>query len=160
MRIERFADQYRLKLGRDECGEKVIPGRCGHLWFDGPDLCLTIIDGPPIRKSRLEDLIGPDGSVWQGEISPDHRGRRVQDAEVRGIRLERYRQAIRLVGCKPKRVLSEAQQAVLKRARAASRIAKPRAPEPLQPLERAGERSEGVRCQGRARSALDGPVFL
>jgi len=46
--LKRFAEEYRLKMRADECGDRVIPGRRGHLWFDGPELCLTILDGPPI----------------------------------------------------------------------------------------------------------------
>ena len=63
--LKRFAEEYRLKIRADECGDRVIRGRRGHLWFDGPELCLTILDGPPISAKRLKVLVGSTGSVWQ-----------------------------------------------------------------------------------------------
>jgi len=75
--LKQFAEEYRLKMRADECGDRVIPGRCGHLWFDGPELCLTILDGPPISAKRLKVLVGSTGSVWQGTLSRNDHGRRV-----------------------------------------------------------------------------------
>lgn len=134
--LERFANEYRLKIRRDECGDKVIPGRRGHLWFDGPELCLTIIDGPPILAKRLKALVGSTGSVWQGTISRNDHGRRVQDDEVRGIRPERYREAIRIAGCKARRRHPGASPEVLARATAA-RLNRSTATEHPPALERA-----------------------
>jgi hypothetical protein len=57
---------------------------------------------------------------WQGKISRDARGRRVQDARVRCIRPEAYNLTIRLVGAKQRRVMSPAQLEALERARLAS----------------------------------------
>jgi hypothetical protein len=38
-KIETFAEQYRLKITRDECNDPVIQGRRGQLYFDGAELC-------------------------------------------------------------------------------------------------------------------------
>jgi hypothetical protein len=40
----------------DECGDKIIPGRRGHLYFDGGELCLMVCDGKPANRSRWEAL--------------------------------------------------------------------------------------------------------
>jgi len=61
----------------------------------------------PVLSTRLKVLIGPNGSAWQGDTSPDKTGRRVQDIEVHDIRPEKYRAAIALAGAKTKRVLSD-----------------------------------------------------
>ena len=141
--LKRFANEYRLKIRADECGDPVIPGRRGHLWFDGPELCLTIIDGPPILAKRLKDLVGSSGSVWQGDVSLDERGRRVQDAEVRRIRPECYREAIKIAGCKARKRHPGASPEVMARVRAARRSNRALATEPSQPLERADRGREG-----------------
>jgi len=61
--LKRFANEYRLNLRSDECGDRVIPGRRGHLWFDGPELCLTILDGPPqIPADPLEHWLQSNNS--------------------------------------------------------------------------------------------------
>src|SRR5262245_48617188 len=95
MTIQQFAEKYKLKFSRDECGEVIIRGKRGHLYVDGGKLCAMWVDAAPMMRSRLEKL---GGKVWQGDIGRGDKGRRVQDAWVRGIRPEAYRLAIRLVG--------------------------------------------------------------
>ena len=79
----------------------------------GSELYAVETDAPPIHRTR-------GVSLWQGEIRRDARGWRVQDAWVRGIRPGAYRQAIRLVGAKQRRVMSPAQKTALQEARLAS----------------------------------------
>ena len=111
MKIEQFATEHRVKITRDECGDAIIIGRRGQLYFDGPLLCAMWIDAPPMKKNRLEEL---GGRLWMGDISPHPKtGRRVQDVKVIGILADKHNQAIRLVGAKRKRILSEGQKAVL-----------------------------------------------
>lgn len=111
MKIEQFAKEHRLKITRDECGDAIICGRRGHLYFDDSLLCAMFIDAPPMKKNRLEEL---GGRLWMGDISPHPRtGRRVQDVKVIGILADKQKQVIRLVGAKQKRILSDAQRAVL-----------------------------------------------
>jgi hypothetical protein len=122
--LERFARQYRLHVHLDECGDKIIPGRRGasQLYFDGPELCLMVLDGPPANRSRWVAL---GGKLWLGEISPSQKtGPKVQDVKTIGIPLANAKAAIRMARVKPKRIMSEAQRMVLDSARAKSPICK------------------------------------
>ena len=108
MNIEKFAEHFRLRITNDECGDPIIRGKRGHLYIaDG--LCLMVIDGAPANKSRWEAL---GGKLWLGETSPDKTGRRVQDVWIKGIPLENAGLAIKMVGCRPKRVLSAEEREV------------------------------------------------
>jgi len=115
--IQQFAEKYKLKISRDECGDSIIRGKRGHLYVEGGEICAMFTDASPMNRSRLETL---GGRVWQGDISRGANGRRVQDAAVRGIPPEGYRLAIRLVGAKPRRIMSPAQRTALEKARLAS----------------------------------------
>lgn len=53
-KIETFAEQHRLKVTRDECNAPTIPGRRGHPYFDGAELCLMVLDGKPAIRSKME----------------------------------------------------------------------------------------------------------
>jgi hypothetical protein len=108
-KIETFAQQHRLKVTRDECNDQIIQGKRGHLYFDGFDLCLMILDGP-VRERPALDAIG--GKLWTGDISRVGQ-RRVQDIKITGIPLENVKLAIRLVGARPRKILFDAQKAVL-----------------------------------------------
>ena len=115
--IQQFAEKYKLKISRDECGDSIIRGKRGHLYVEGGEICAMFTDASPMNRSRLETL---GGRVWQGDISRGANGRRVQDAWVRGISPDAFKLAIRLVGAKPRRVLSPAQREALEKARVAS----------------------------------------
>jgi hypothetical protein len=117
--IEQFAEKHKLKTSRDECGDVIIRGKRGHLYTDRGELCAMWTDAPAMNRSRLEQL---GGRVWQGDIDRGANGRRVQDAWVRGIRPDVYKLAVRLVGVKPRRVMSLAQQEALEKARRASSL--------------------------------------
>jgi hypothetical protein len=118
MTIQRFAEEQRLKVSRDECGDQIIRGKRGHLYVDGGAICAMWTDAPPIHHCRLAQL---GGTLWQGDISKGAKGRRVQDAWVRGISGDKIPDAIRLVGAKRKRRISDAQRASLEKARLALR---------------------------------------
>jgi hypothetical protein len=117
MMIQHFAEKYKLKTSRDECGDVIIRGKRGHLYVDGGVLCAMWTDSPPMNQSRLAEL---GGTFWQGDIGRGDKGRRVQDAWVRGIRPEAHRLAIRMVGAKARREMSPKQKAALEKARLAS----------------------------------------
>jgi hypothetical protein len=52
MTTEQFAEQFRLRIAHDECGDKIIPGKRGHLYCAGGELCLMVVDGaPPIEAA-------------------------------------------------------------------------------------------------------------
>jgi hypothetical protein len=80
MTIERFAEEHKLRVSRDESGDHIICGKRGHLYVDAGAVCAMWTDGPAMKQSRLAEL---GGTFWQGDIGRDARGRRVQDAHVR-----------------------------------------------------------------------------
>jgi len=112
MTVESFARSWRLKTRLDECGDKIIPGKRGHLYFDDGALCLMVTDGQPANKSRWQAL---GGKLWMGEISGQ-----VQDVKISGIPLENAKAAIRMARVKPRRVLSPAQRQSIDKARASA----------------------------------------
>jgi len=120
--LESFAATHRLRVRTDECGDKIIPGKRGHLYFDAGRLCLMVTDGPPRIRSKWQAL---GGKLWMGAISPDAKDRRVQDVWIKNIPLENAKEAIRMCGIKRVRELSPAQEAVLQKARERSPIGKP-----------------------------------
>ena len=121
--LESLAERYRLKIRRDECGDPIIPGRRGLLYFDAGRLCLMMLNARPVQPRRLRELVG-DGTFWQGDISRTPEGRRAQDIQAWGVP---PKAAIKLAGVKRRRVLSESQAVAgaerLAAARAARRIA-------------------------------------
>ena len=118
MTIQRFAEGYKLRVSRDECGDAVFRGKYGDIYMDAGAVCAMWTDAPPMNQSRLAKL---GGTFWQGDISR-RGGRREQDALVRGIRPEAYGLAIRLVGAKRRRVMSPARLEALEKARRASQL--------------------------------------
>jgi hypothetical protein len=108
MTIEKFADMFRLRVVRDECGDKIIPGKRGHLYFARGALCLMVLDGAVANRRRWEAL---GGRIWIGDVSPDAIGRRVQDVKIQGIPSENAIAAIKMVRARQKRVLSAEQRA-------------------------------------------------
>ena len=103
MTIQTFAVTYRVRIKCDECGDQIIPGKRGHLYFDGSELCLMVIDGQPANRSRWAALVG---KVWMGDISTNAEGRRAQDVWIRNIPLENAAAAIKMVRIRRKRILS------------------------------------------------------
>jgi len=104
--ITKFAEEHRLHIRRDECGDQIIPGRRGFLYFDEGKLCLMVTDGKPAIRSRWEKL---GGKLWMGDISPSGKGVRVQDVKVEGI--TNAKAAIALAGVKRMKQFSEEQLA-------------------------------------------------
>jgi hypothetical protein len=103
MTIEKFADLFRLRIKLDECRDKIIPGKRGHLYFADGELYLMVIDGPPAKPIRWEAL---GGKLWLGDISLNAKGRRAQDVRIEAIPIENALAAIRMVRARQKRVLS------------------------------------------------------
>jgi hypothetical protein len=101
--IETFAEQHRLRVTRDECNDQIIQGRRGHLYFDGAELCLMVLDGKPAISSKWKAL---SGKSWIGDISKSAQGVRVQDVRIIGIPLENARLAIQMCRIRQKRILS------------------------------------------------------
>ncbi len=47
--IQQFAERYRVKTKRDECGDTIIPGKVGHI-FDGFESSLGVCAMLPTRR--------------------------------------------------------------------------------------------------------------
>jgi hypothetical protein len=125
-KIETFAEQHKTESHKRRPNH---PGRRGHLYFDGAELCLTVLDGKPAIPSKWKAL---GGRLWMGDISKNAQGVRVQDVKITGIPLENARLAIRMCRIKPKRIMSEAQKAAaaagLEKARRIPRTPRPEHP--------------------------------
>jgi hypothetical protein len=119
--LQAFARRYRLKIRHDECHDAILPGKRGHLYFAGGELCLMACDGSVAKPTRWKALNA--GRLWLGDISPNAKGRRVQDVKVEGIPESSYKLAIRLAGCKARKKFSpetlEKYRANAQKARAA-----------------------------------------
>ena len=111
-----FAERHRLKVSRDECNVQVIQGRREPLYFDGAEPCLIlmVLEGKPAIRSQWKVL---GGRLWMGDISKNTQGVRVQDVKITGIPFENAGPAIRMCRIKPRRIMTDAQQAALERAR-------------------------------------------
>jgi hypothetical protein len=103
MTTEQFAEQFRLRIVRDECGDKIIQGKRGHMYCAGGEICLMVTDGAPAARRSWEAL---GGKLWLGDISRNSAGRRVQDVKIEGIPIENALAAIQMVRCRQKRILS------------------------------------------------------
>lgn len=97
-RLAKLAEQFNLHIRRDACGDRIIQGRRGHLYFAGGELCLMVIDGRVAHRSRWQAL---GGKLWMGDISDGF-----QDVKITGIPMENAQQAIRMCRIKAKRRLS------------------------------------------------------
>jgi hypothetical protein len=67
MTLQTFAQKHRLKISRDECNDEIVLGRRGHLYFDGAELCLMILNGPVRARSVLKAI---GGKLWAGDKTP------------------------------------------------------------------------------------------
>jgi hypothetical protein len=108
MNLTSFAERYRLRVRRDQCGDPVIPGHRGlsHLYFAGGELCLLVLDGPVALSHRWKALGAK--KLWLADISRHPKtGRKVEDVKVTGIPLENAKLAIRLAKAERKRILTE-----------------------------------------------------
>jgi hypothetical protein len=76
-----------------------------HLYLDDDQLCAIWTDARPMTRATLAKL---GGQLWQGDVSRDGRGRRIQDAWVKGVLPGQVPLALRLIGAKRKRRVSEA----------------------------------------------------
>lgn len=133
MTLSEFAEQYRLKIKRDECGDPIIPGRHGHVYENSPTTLGAYLIFNSIRKYNFAaKMLRAYGCLQR------------QDAEMEGTFLfvptsGMVRQVLKVVGIKKRRVLSEAQKRALEKARQASPLVIgrwPRAPEAVQPRKR------------------------
>lgn len=123
MNIKTFSDQFRLKIKVDECGDRIIPGSRGHLYFDGKELCLMVLDGRVSQSARWEALGAT--SLWLG-TKTDLNGKPVQDVKVTGIPEKSWKLAIKLAKVRIRKIMSESQLLHLADARDKSPICIPK----------------------------------
>ena len=119
--LRSFAELYRLKLSRDECGDLYIPGRCGQLYEYAPGrLAVLFLGATPRQWNAARKKLEAAGF----EIT--------HDADTEGIALfdptdaEQCRVAIQVVKAKPRRVLSPAQHEQLQAATAKAVVSRNR----------------------------------
>jgi hypothetical protein len=107
MNIKQFAGRFRLRITRDQCGDDIIFGKRGHLYFADERLCLMVLDGTPSAQSSWAAV---GGKLWLGDISPDPTGKRLQDVKIVDIPFENACLAIKLVKARRVRCLSPEQR--------------------------------------------------
>jgi hypothetical protein len=127
-----FAEQYRLRVKRDDCGEPIINGKFGHLYEHAAGLLGFVLEEPPNGNSIARSLLARRRKALVA-------GFRVHQAgEVETILLfdlgnpPAEKLAIGLAGAKRRRVPAPAQLETLRRAREALRFCKISAQRPLQ----------------------------
>lgn len=124
MTIDHLAEKHRLKVTRDECNDKIIQGKRGHLYVDNGQLCAMWLEAH-VSALKLAPL---GGRQWVGDYELDtsrSHNRRLRDAKVVGIPKDKIALAIRLTGCRVKREIPEEERAVM-RARLAGNLARRR----------------------------------
>jgi hypothetical protein len=144
--MREFTSSYRLRLKRDRCGDPIIRGKLGHLYEHDLGRFGLVLEAPA-GSTRLDRTLRARKHKALAAGFTLH-----QEGDAEAILLfnpedhEQAQLAPRLVGAKRRRVASEAQLAVLSRAREASRIAQ-------NPAQRASSRQNGddlVRVRGAA----------
>jgi len=122
--IERFSAEHRLKTRLDECGEKIIPGRRGQIyeWGVNPDTVvfeLGVMFMPPRTKENTHGKWTPRtwGNFRRAGSSLLMTVRQSGDSEgclsFDPANPEQVKLAMKIARVKPKRILSEKQQAVI-----------------------------------------------
>jgi len=114
MSVADFASRHRLRVRRDECGERIITGKRGHIYEHSESLMgLLFAPSKPRMWANARKKLQAAGFVIK------------QDGDEEGTALfdpcdtQQVALALRLVGVRPKRVPSPAQLGVLRKARAA-----------------------------------------
>lgn len=119
MNIKTFAEQHRLKVTRDECGDPTIRGKLGQIYEYGSGRLAVVVMANTARywnaaRHRLMTAgckIIQDGDSEGGALLPNDNP-------------EQARLAIRLIRAKQRRRLSAEQLAVLRELAARARAAK------------------------------------
>jgi hypothetical protein len=117
--LAQFADQYRLRVKRDDCGDSIIAGKFGHLYEHGNGKFGLVLEDTASAPSRARALLN------RLRIARAHGFTLHQAGDCESILLfdpadaDQAHVAIDLVGAQRKRRSSPAQLAVLSRARRA-----------------------------------------
>jgi hypothetical protein len=102
MNVSEFAEQYRLKVSRDDCGEKIISGKAGHVYENGDDRLGVCLMFKSARKwmSVQRRLLAAGFTLKQ---DGDSEGTLLFDPD----NVDQVAAAIRETRIRPRRVLSE-----------------------------------------------------
>lgn len=142
MEARLFAEKYGLKAKRDECGELIIPGRVGQIYEYGSGRFGALFMPPGDPRPRAW------GNFRRKLLAAGFH--LLQNGDAEGCLLfhatdaAQARPAIRAIGAKARRKPSEAQLAVLRRARMAKRP-DPRSIWPEPPAPGAPQRQISIR---------------
>lgn len=114
--IEQFAGDFSLKVTRDGCGDPIIQGTRGHLYFDDDNLCLMALNArlTGFSNQQVQSL---GGKCWICDIWRDERRRGYRDVKVLGIPKENWPSALRLLRVRRIPKPTAAQLAVLAEGR-------------------------------------------
>lgn len=108
MDMREFAHKFRLKTSRDECGEVIIPGKHGQIYEWGPGIfgCLVMAKSTRYWNATRRKLIASGFRAIQNGDTEGTALFNPQDVGQAGL-------AMKAVGSKRKRDLTEAQKAAL-----------------------------------------------
>lgn len=99
MTIEQFATEHRVKIVRDDCNDQIIQGNRGHLYFDGPVLCLMALDAKAAGMNDKQ-IRALGGKCWTGTRWLDDKRCTRRDVKVENIPLENGAAALKLIRCR------------------------------------------------------------
>ena len=102
MTIESFAQAFKLKITRDDCGDPIIEGTRGHLYFDGSSLCLMALNAR-LQGFNNQQAQALGGKCWIGDIWRDDRQRGYRDVKVTDIPESSWKGAIKLLRVRKRR---------------------------------------------------------
>lgn len=108
MDIRLFAERYRLKAKKDECGDPIIPGRLGQIYEYGPEKfgCMVLAGSSRVWSAARRKLVVAGCQVIQ---NGDTEGTALFDPQD----AVQARMEVQIIRAKRKRVLCEAQKAAL-----------------------------------------------
>lgn len=99
MTIEKFAETYRLKIKKDECGDKILLAKQGHFYLDRKALCFMALD----YRGAISKLCGL-GRMMVGDLGRDKKGRLIRDVWIKDI--SDPEKALKVLRAKIRRTLS------------------------------------------------------
>lgn len=161
MTLQRFALDNRLKITTDELYDPIIQGKVGQIFVDAGEVCAQWLDAPRMLPSRLKQI---GGKLWIGDLSPNAKGKMVQDVKIDYIPASGYRLAITMAKARAKRILTPKQtvanQAQLAAARAVKKAprksstalipARPAAPGSIRKRKVTSSITQNVLARGRS----------
>ena len=111
MNIKKFAENNMLNARQDECGEMVIPGRRGQIFDYGNRLAGVIVSSTPKKWGNSRRAFEASGFTIRQD--GDFEGSATFDP----LNSAQVRLAVKCAGIKHRRLMSEKQLEVLRRAR-------------------------------------------